>query len=83
MAPSSFQGPASALKTLIMHGNRIERLPDGMFTGMTSLLVLNLNENMLEYVPYDFLKDCGELVEVSFYKNALVSIDGAKFENLK
>lgn len=65
-----------------MHNNQISVIPDYIFDGMSSLTVLNFNENMIETVPYDFLKDCPELVEVSFYRNSLVSIDGAMFNKL-
>jgi len=80
---STFADVAPTLKLLTLHGNKISSLQTGVFANMSSLNLINIDDNLLEDIPIDLLSDCVNLVQVSIQNNQVRNIDDALFNTLR
>jgi Leucine-rich repeat (LRR) protein len=67
------------LSHIYFHENRINKIPNGFFSGLTNIQLLTMNDNKLETIDYNLFQGLTKLKSLRLYGNPLTTkMNGAQ-----
>lgn len=70
------------LTELVLNGNRVTSVPNGVFTKLSRLIYLYLEDNKIEMLRYDAFQGLVSLHKLMLMRNRVTTIEPATFKNL-